>query len=136
MIRNERKVISNSNRERGRGKEKCSAGCENRTRIGLAENEVTRRGNSSGIGSEEKKIQRRVERKGRGLEEKSRQIFVPAQYERRRVAKKNRRIKRNSSGDSGGILFETNATRETLSSNLMISMFVVSTLHFFGNVYE
>lgn len=83
-IRNERKVITNDNTEmkvRG-GKEKHFAGWGNKTGTGLAENEVTRRGNSPGIGSREK-IQRGVERKGGGLEEKSRQIFVPRGTSRR-----------------------------------------------------
>lgn len=110
MISNERKVISNGNRGKEGEEEREIFRWlrENKTGTGLAENEVTRRGNSPGIGSE--KIQRGVERKGRGLEEKSRQIFVPAQYERRRVAEKNRQIKRNSPGDRGEILFETRGT--------------------------
>lgn len=47
--------------------------------MGLAENEVTRRGNSEkGTPVRGDDPQRGAERKGRGLEEKSRQIFVPS----------------------------------------------------------
>jgi len=107
--------------------------CGNRT--GLVENEVTRRGNSTGEGKVQgENFRRRVERKGRGLEEKSHQIFVPARC-RAGVVEKNRRIKRNSCPVTARESYSRRTRGGTLSSNLMISLFAAAFSDIWNEVF-